>query len=331
MSGTLQDDEKPAAHDLRQSADPSWYRIQYALATRQLMTALDRRPDGHIRAETSVGSRPHGVRSEAGSPPGTFSSDDIPTLEREVWNLLFPGAEVPAQSAQHSTADLLTAERDAVDLIAATTDVLDADGYRWAGRRPGIGRRWRRLTRKKARWRNRQLDEFLDEVIEPAAVVVFWSVQAASGRAVNVPTKRAWTAPDRRAAAKAAAAYRPQGAERMGDDEALRAWFEAYLLDLEANPALLRRQRLAAFLGARRWRRRAPLNYRVQYNLACLHSRLAGQDRGSELESAANYLRLAVKNAGTVRARRLRPWAWSDPGLSHLRIGMEVVPVRVEV
>jgi len=164
-------------------------------------------------------------------------------------------------------ASFEAAEQQARLLIEETAAVLAEAGWQWVGRRPAW---YTRRTRRASRRRDPQLAEFLDRTVEPAAVVLLWSARVEQGRAPAVPGPSWGAAP-------------ALGRARFGHGD----WLERYLAELVRDkwPAGSVFRRMAAWLGYSRFRQASPPVYQVQYNLACLFSRLAlqaSEGRGDE-------------------------------------------------
>jgi hypothetical protein len=213
-------------------------------------------------------------------------------------------------------------------------------GWRWAGRQPSWYLSWserlpatlirfmRRLRRKPRRrtiagdW---PLARFLDGTVEPAAVLLFWSARIAGSdgrsdagvervkQALRGPAQHEQARPpDRRA--YSAADY----------------WIENYLLELAGSRGGERERpawrRFVGWIGASKHRARREPNSRIEYDLACLFSRLAHAERDTRgstdealLDRAANHLERSLSALMETRRKETADWASRDPSLDDLR------------
>lgn len=279
------------------ATDPTWYRLRYSLAAQRLHVA-------------SVGAGEIDLELLEELTGGVGMSADLSELETS-----FPAAEMEARW-----------------LLASAAAILLRSGRRWVGCPPSrLGRAWARVRHRWARLRRRahplasaRLAAFLEEVVEPAALVLFWS--AGVGRESEDLTI------DLRARAAA-----PLDRRQWIGDESDR-WRRDYL-DYLLAPMLLPRsrpRRLLAALGLSRFSQPRRPGYRVDYNLACLLSRLlafdrqriAGQEREAIVNAAATHLRRSLDALGSERRRRVARWAWRDPGLAALRRESDGAPFR---
>jgi hypothetical protein len=111
----------------------------------------------------------------------------------------------------------------------------------------------------------------------------------------------------------------------IGRGRKREAWLENYLAIL-TSPTHFRRPILGRFLiklGFSRLQPLPPPGYRVHYNLACLHSRLAAchpddDARERHREKAREQWRECLAEASGVQEARLCEWARKDPGLKGL-------------
>ncbi|MDQ2631781.1 MAG: hypothetical protein M3Y75_12540 [Actinomycetota bacterium] len=268
--------------------DPVAYRIDYSLAA-QILHAVSEERDREV---------PGRVKGKPLEPPEQLGE----TLEMIQRQLLI-GEGDPGFGFEHAR-DL------ALRLIRASARELLRQGWRWPGRRPA----W--FVRRPRSRSDRRLAEFLDRVLEPTTVVLFWSCQ------VELEEPPSWedTAPGR-----------PDRRLLVDGPEEGRApalWLAAYLAEmLEPEPESPQGLRLLlARIGVSRWRRRAEPNPRVRYNLACLYSRLAArryvdanEDPRERLRRSAEQLREALEGMKGRQREALARWAQEDPGLQGLR------------
>lgn len=292
--------------------DPTWYRIRYSLAAQRLHTA------------TAGGDRVSYDR-QPNDAPG-----------EELWNLIGGLRErlQPAEKEEAVEFGFVVAEADAHGLLSDIVRVLDASGWRWVGRRPPrIVRLWRglwsrllhRLSSRHPTVINFRLANFLDTVVEPATVALLWSARIEQGWRPDPGTLESISARDSSAMGPAA------GPLDRGDREVSEGWLEHYLEQLLASEAVRPRfwRRLLARLGVTRFRQRAPLGYRVEYNLACLLSRMVPVNEEMTEAERANlvdlvalagmHLQRSIGATTSRRRKRVVSWAWRDPGLAGLR------------
>ncbi len=249
-------------------ADPTWYRIRYALASQRL---------------------------HAGS---------VAEAENDALKLF------------------CEAEDDALELICSTSAVLTEIGWRWTGRQPtwftswykrAPARLWRAVRRAAGRARRRsvvgdwELARFLAHTVEPAAVVLWWSTRIAQRSVPKTPEEsdRVLRPLDRRS-------------EKDGD------WLQSYLEELVTKqPKRHEFKRVFGWLGVSRWRAPDEPYDRVDYNLACLFSRLAslddGESRNAHLERSARHLKRCLAGEWGARRGESAHWAARDPGLRALK------------
>jgi hypothetical protein len=261
--------------------DPVAYRVDYSLAAQALLAGSESTARGREQA-----------------PERLFEILDT------VRHGLLVGEGGP-------TPDLEWARALSAHLVKASARELNRQGWRWPGRRPPWFVRYRR------RPRNRRLAEFLDGVLEPATVALFWSCHIALGE------DPWWETLDYR---------QPDRLLLVFDSEPGEVdvrWLASYLtemLDPDPDPPEGWRSHLAR-LGVSRLRQRSKPNPRVRYNLACLYSRLAGSpsagtadDRHSILlQVAAAQLAAALDGLDGHRREALSEWSRQDPGLEFLR------------
>lgn len=243
---------------------------------------------------------------------------------------------IPEQEAAGADSDFLWMSAAALALEAE--DQLRRLRWRWVGRRPVW---YLRVLGRRHRQRRREylvLAEFLDQVLEPATVALYFSCLVEEDRVdadePMLDRRRPPNRPLRRA--------KLSGKNFSHGD--FDCWMRDYLSYLvgSAEPAepteerqkrrpgalmrLLTRlarheKRLLAWLGVTWFRPPTEPNYRVRYNLACLFSRAAAHsdDREDLLDAAERQLQLALDALRGARRRALAEWALRDPGLASLR------------
>ena len=212
---------------------------------------------------------------------------DDPVVYRIEYSLIAQELHIATEKARATEAKSgvprATLSGEAKKLIEATTGELRRLGWRWAGGKPPWYIRW-------ARWRRNpeytHLGAFLDGVLEPATVVLYWScrvverdwksVEDLLDRAQRLPKSRPrlrW--PDlRRYRRYMRQIDRRRLSRRWHREE--KNWLEDYL-EILASPPRTRRPpvvRLFIKLGLSRLKPMPGPSYRVHYNLACLYSRL---------------------------------------------------------
>lgn len=270
--------------------DPVWYRIRYALAAQRL----------------------HAASVPPGDARGKGLSEAMCRLARR---------KTRAREVQDPPGDLdAAAALEARELLQETARVLAFSGWRWIGCRPShLTLAWAWLRRFRRPRADRRLARFLDSVVEPTAVVLFWSARIDMGQTP-------------RRALEATADGPPGAPERPLDRDGHTAsedWLEAYLThllrSLKQGPLPWHRRFLAA-LGFKRYAKSRPPAYRVNYNLACLLARALGRapERGiwSDADLIAwslEFLKRSLAQLGGERRRAVAAWAWRDPALAPLR------------
>ena len=300
-------------------ADPTWYRISYSLAAQKLHAAHGTKPAGRYVKRLDVSA--------------SAAVKEMGSLRRSV-----------SASGEKGFKD---AEDDALEVIRVTAAVLADMGWRWAGRNPSwyvswserlpaallrLVRRLRRKPRRRSIAGDWPLAKFLDRTVEPAAVLLVWSARierhalesplgcelrkledhlialAENPASERRPNKE--LRPDRRQ-------YAPDG-----------DWLCRYVIELadDRDPKHDRWKRFLAWLGVSRYRLRGKANYRVQYELACLFSRLAQKRPGADgkaneavVERAREHLGRSLSELPEPRRTETAGWARQDPGLAGLR------------
>lgn len=313
---------RPATHRglERQLRDPTWYRIQYALALQCL--------------EISV--KGGDWKSAEGWPKGmSLSQPDLDAAWKESFgadaqDLLMRLADDQRSVQWPSEEPATEATRRAEDLFATAAWVLNEAGWHWVGRRPPRFVKWWRGIASwpgRAYWKarrrgreapvayDRQLLRFLSKVAEPTAVILYCStIVDEYKRFRDLVLERADPVPlDRRKLAS------------VDPDE----WAVQYLSVLLADERIDERwlARLIGRLGRTQLRAPAVPDPRARYGLACMFSRLAAQAeaRGDAealpafLWSSAAQLDGALSASPDDRREALAAWARVDPDLDGLR------------
>ncbi len=303
-------------------ADPTWYRISYSLAAQKLHAAngTKKGPDGLVKS------------------PDKGASAAVKDM-----------ADLRSSVGVSGKRGFKEAEDDALEVIRVTAAVLADMGWRWAGRNPSwyvswserlpaallrLVRRLRRKPRRRSIAGDWPLAKFLDRTVEPAAVLLVWSARI-ERRVLKSLLRRELRelenhlialaenrAPERRPN-KELRPDRRQYAEGGGGD-----WLFRYVIELadDRDPEHDRWKRFVAWLGVSRYRLRGKANYRVQYELACLFSRLAQKRPGADgkanaavIERAREHLGRSLSELPEPRRTEAADWATRDPSLVGLR------------
>jgi hypothetical protein len=310
-----------------QLRDPTWYRIQYALALQCLEISAN--GDGSWDDERGW---PEGMSPDEPHGDGVWKE----SFGSETRDLLIHLAQDQKLVRWPSEKPAAEATRRAKELFATTTEVLDGAGWHWVGRRPPRYVRWGKRTRswpgRLVRWSLRmhpkeqpvacdiELTRFLSRVVEPTAVILYCSTILEDD--------------DEYGRFKRAVLERGDGDQRPVDRRSLRA-AGAKDWALRSLSALLADQRIdsgrQARLEARLYRTqyRAPFapNPRACYGLACMLSRLStkanereeAQTERSFLSIAAAQLERSLSDSPDDRREGLAAWARVDPDLKGLR------------
>jgi hypothetical protein len=215
---------------------------------------------------------------------------------------------------------------DALRLIFRTAIELAKLGL------PYPGLTWGGVRREFHRGETKRLAKFLARVLEPATVVLLYSAWIEDGyRAdwlldVRGPKRRPPKRPKRRRLRNKLPLWRRYVVVEI-DEPWLRQYMETLLHGVE-------RGRLRRICG---WKVTGKVNYRVQYNLACMYSRLAtppksrawlnvparsstrGDEREAALALAIGHLRAAMCGAHGNERKALSAWAEDDPALASVR------------
>jgi len=312
--------------------DSIYYRLEYARIARLL--------EGERRSEES---RRSALRFEDDRdieptiPPLrlSLSAAAEETIEAVIGELT-PEQRARGEAGRRRKGDVYRPDPlwiDASRLTAQAGDELWRLRWRWVGRKPPWFVRWLGWRH----WRRRReylvLAEFLDRVLEPAAMILYFSclveleivspdwILQEQPRAPR-PLKRLrrhrgipYDEPFRRAYLQELVSRAQQG-RRSGEPEGerrWRRWLPAFLLD--------NLKRLYGWLGVVQHHLLEEPHYRVRYNLACLFSRASvhATDGEAFLFAAETQLRLALDALHGKRRTALAEWAWRDPGLEALR------------
>jgi hypothetical protein len=306
--------------------DPTYYRFKYARIARLLEkeTEIQREKDREVsREEISQGKVPEG---EPPTPRLTLSPAASQAIAAALRGL------TPEQESEGTDSNLL--QWDAITLLLEAGVQLRRLRWRWVGRRPAW---YVRLLGWHHRQRRREyllLGEFLDRVLEPAIVILYFSCRLEEGFPVD-----AWDLPQPDGPLR-----RPWKATSPVSLKEIDSWAEEYLACLlspwhlgeapeevdppRAHRTLLwpliwlvdRERRLLGWLGVTKLRPRPETHYRVRYNLACLFSRLAGNEEAEIfLNIAERQLQLSLEALHGTRRAALADRARMDPALETLR------------
>jgi hypothetical protein len=311
--------------------DPNWYRVRYALAVQCIEIAT-------LSAEASFASKkesrfrvrwggdesqeepgwPVDIQAKDGQWCKEFGEATADTLS-ELYKNRAPGQEHFEQAAK-------SARQEAEELAVSAADMLEETGWNWVGRKPPRFVRWKRalsptrITRRRPVL-DKELTLFLSWVVEPAAVVLLFSARLVEGSLSLSRVKEA-IGPGPRSPEF----FKPldrRKREAGGED-----WLIDYLARLVYDwPVDTRSARAQARLGRTQLRDPRQPSFRVQYNLACLFSRLMlaaskdGDRDGEDLFAsfAAGQLEKALFRLPDEQRAHLAKWAKVDPGLATLR------------
>jgi hypothetical protein len=300
--------------------DPTYYRFKYA----RIAGLLERKTEAS-RERRSEEAAPGDLPDQAAPVPHFAQS---PAASQAIAAAL--RGLTPEQEAEGMDSRWLPV--DAARLIFEASRQLRQLRWMWVGRRPAWYVRWWGWRH----WRQRReyllLGEFLNRVLEPAAVVLYFSCRLEEGSPVDI-----WNLPP------------PHGRLRRRWPEGqpaslaeIESWSAAYLSCIlgrwyaeEDADAMDRRRvrswpliwlgnqgkRLLGRLGVTRFRPRQEIHYRVRYNLACLFSRFAAREKAAEilLSVAERQLQLSLEELHGTRRAALADRARRDPALEALR------------
>ena len=301
-------------------ADPTWYRISYSLAAQKLHAA-------------------HGTKKGADGL--------VKSLDKSASAAVKDMADLRSSVGVSGKRGFKEAEDDALEVIRVTAAVLADMGWRWAGRNPSwyvswserlpaallrLVRRLRRKPRRRSIAGDWPLAKFLDRTVEPAAVLLVWSARI-ERRVLKSPLRRELRELENHliALAENRAPERRPNKELRPDRRQYAAggdWLYRYVIELadDRDPEHDRWKRFVAWLGVSRYRLRDKANYRVQYELACLFSRLAQKRPGTDgktneavAERAREHLGRSLSELPEPRRTEAADWATRDPSLVGVR------------
>jgi hypothetical protein len=270
---------------------------------------------------------------------------DDPVAYRIEYSLIAQKLHKATVEREQGHAFELALADEALALIATTVRELRTLGWRWVGSKPPWYVRW---ARRRHSPEYAHLGKFLDGVLEPAAVILYWSCQVVGEDWESVerlldghrdplkpqPRKQQWPLwrwrlrwrIDLRGYRRRIRQIdRRRFTRRWHREE--KAWLGDYLKIL-ASPDVRKRPligRLMIRLGLSRLRPLPRPVYRAHYNLACLYSRLAGrrplrdpQSQG-HLSKAREEWDECLGAATGPQERAICEWAEKDPALKALR------------
>jgi hypothetical protein len=277
--------------------DPIAYRIAYSQVAQKLHLASI--PEGHRHPILeSLGLK---LRQE-GEPP-----EPPEPVTNAVTGL------VGSQSPPHQLGEI---ETEALKLIADTRAELVELGM------STVGWNWGKVQTKRRFRDPLRLVEFLDQILEPATVVLYFSARIQNGHREQwlLDPPQPELPPERKDG--------DLGEMGVGDGKGSGfLWLRDYLGSL-CNGGAKKEPR---WFGFQR-KNTEPINYRVRYNLACLYARYGapqeppGSSEGLEADDQALNMALGHLGAAIIYAhgrerKALTAWAVADPALRPLREG----------
>jgi hypothetical protein len=269
--------------------DPIAYRIDYSRIAQSLhLESVTAEAAPGVGAEKKP--TPKDPKSPAKKPAPKKPAPDVAAVARVVEKLIGPNPPPPDDAVKEALALVLRARRELYHL-----------GWKWVGWTPRWT--WREVV---GRLRHpihgteiRRLATFLDQILEPATVVLYFSARIAKSELAALPSR------DSSGRLKRGPFDLPGGAGASRRDES--AWTDRYLQILlcerkDGRPGI-----------PMKWKPSAAVNYRVRYNLACMYSRLG------EVPQSLDQLRQAVTLAKGRDRQALVEWAKKDPALTAAR------------
>jgi hypothetical protein len=268
--------------------DPTWYRLEYALATQHLHAATEHREENAVDAR-------YADEAEA-------NEDQVRWIALEI--LRWP-KDLPERYEQPD--DLALAERHADRLLTGTANALQSSGYRWMREDPGW---FTRLRRRKGPAIRPEFARFLERTVEPSTAIVLLSTRIERHGAFRFEGKEwpIWPALEQSLRTPPIVQFDRQrlAREQLGDRT---------LLDY------LGRVNAGQRLDYRAWYTLACLFSRVaERDSHGQPSKGEESPRRSPLSWSLAKLESAMREAPSPLARdRLGRWGWRDPGLSYVR------------
>lgn len=263
-------------------ADPSWYRVEYALASQHLHAASPHTDAIHNLASSDLETTGNEAR-----------------VHDVAMRLLRRGEDTRAQL--HYESHLADAEKHAAKLLVGAAQTLQASGYRYMREDPG---RLTRFRRRNAPARRPEFARFLERTVEPSAAFVLVATRIEMHGAFREGGRRLEVWPALEQALKAPPLIQFDR-QRLGRDSLVDRTLLDYIGRLNAG------QRV----DYRAWYTFACLFSRVADKVG-----VPSADEGSPASWGFQKLATALETAPSSVARdRLRKWAWRDPGLGFLR------------
>jgi hypothetical protein len=305
--------------------DPTFYRIEYMRIAQLMHLKYD--TDGHARSRAPVHFN-EAVEGAVDQVIGELTKEQKKTVPQKPKR----DTEKPQKSAK--IFEPLSAE--ALVVLVKITEELRRLRWYWVGRRPPWYLRWIGPRRRQRRREYMRLAEFLDQVVEPATVVLYYSCLIEEGKLKELPELTSDPkGPFRRSKVR-------KGENAKYGELVDSGWPKAYLSYLRtwqpAKPRPHWKRPLAltgwlirrglGWIGIPNLRQPAEPSYRVRYNVACMFSRLAPhlkgeKDREACLYEAGTQLRLCMAALSGERRAGIAEWAQKDPALTALRNGKE--------
>jgi hypothetical protein len=238
----------------------------------------------------------------------------------------------PSKRVRNLVADLLQADPsrpdedvaraalvDSLALLGNVRRELDELGWRWVGWPPSKFKLRRRFVSNEVR----RLGRFLDQVLEPCTVILYFAARTemAGPDESLLPPRESNRLLDRREVK-----FEP---EKPAPSKETETWLHSYFdylvtPPLQATQGFPGRFEWSARIG---WKQAKRVKPRVRYNLACLYSRLGDQfDAEGKEESAGrafvcgfDQLRRSIAEAKEPECAVLAKWAPLDPAFEPLK------------
>jgi hypothetical protein len=274
--------------------DPIAYRIAYSRLAQLLHDPIAKED---LPAESGARLR------------GTAPAQEEPSARvREQVEKLVPATPPPEPSTPPEPASRRIVS-DAQALVGRSRGRLAQLGWEWVGSRPHKSVRWTRT-----RGASLRLAQFLDEVVEPATVVFYFSARLqATGKMPPV------SEPDDKEPLPLLRRRKTPDNFHQFIGVGGEPWLDCYLKHLtRKEPEAPDDWRPPSPPGLG-WEAAPKLHYRVHYNLACMFARIAAKGPPEEslksFERAGRELNLSITKAKGRDRQVSIEWAERDPTL----------------